>query len=969
MFERIKDFMVGIVKSRLFVLIIIFSIASMILMNRAFYLQIVKGQDYLDNYKLKIRKTRTVQGTRGKILDRNGEVLADNELAFAVTIEDNGSYETTADKNKALNQTANKIIEIVEGNKDSIISDFGVILDATGEYQYVSDGTQKLRFLADVFGYTTIDKLSEKQKNYTAAELINYLCTDKTNGYGINQKKYEKERVLKIVNIRYALGLNKFQKYIATTVATGVSNKTAADIMENLDVLQGVNVEETALRRYTDSKYFANLIGYTGKISQEEFDSMSTGDKSYSLQDVIGKAGLEQTQDKILQGKKGKEVVYVDSLGKVIETAKGKDASAGDNLYLTIDKNLQEAAYNIVEEKLAAILLTKLQNTLDYTPDPNGDSDNIIIPISEVYNSFISNEILNSSHFSSPDAQPAEQAVHATYAAGQERALTEVISQLQSPEVAAYKDLPTELQAYMNYIAAEVLTKNTGILLSDAIDTNDSTYQAWKEEESISLYTFLNYAISKNWVDTSKLKQYVAEGKYSDSNEVYQGILTFLAEELKTDKGFEKLVYRYMIRAGTISGAQLCMILYEQNVLPFDEAQYNSLAAGGSAFDFVRNKIQTLELTPGQLALEPCTASMVVTDPNTGEVLAMVSYPGYDSNRLANNMDASYYNQLVKNGARPLFNTATQEKTAPGSTYKMVSSIAGLTESVISPDTYLECNGLYDKVTPNPKCWIYPGAHGGLNVVGALENSCNCFYYEVGYRLSLAAVQAGETAETNGNKPEQFYSSDQGIEFLRKYSALLGLGEKSGVEIPESSPEISDNSSVPSAIGQGTHNYTGSQLARYVSTIANGGTLYDLTLLSKTEDLDGNMIQKFEPKVNSKSSEISPSSYALVQQGMRNMVASSRTFSVLGSEGMEMSGKTGTAQQSKIHANHALFVGYAPSDSPQIAISCRIANGYSSNYTSEIARDVVRYYFDLTDKTALITGHAAELGSASHQTD
>ncbi|MEG0590540.1 MAG: penicillin-binding transpeptidase domain-containing protein, partial [Lachnospiraceae bacterium] len=83
---------------------------------------------------------------------------------------------------------------------------------------------------------------------------------------------------------------------------------------------------------------------------------------------------------------------------------------------------------------------------------------------------------------------------------------------------------------------------------------------------------------------------------------------------------------------------------------------------------------------------------------------------------------------------------------------------------------------------------------------------------------------------------------------------------------------------------------------------------------------DGNMIQKFEPKVNSKSSEIIPSSYALVQQGMRNMVASSRTFSVLGSEGMEMSGKTGTAQQSKIHANHALFVGYAPSDSPQIAI-------------------------------------------------
>ena len=232
---------------------------SVVLINRVFFLQIVKGQDYLDEYKLKIKKTKDVQGTRGKIYDRNGNVLAENELAYAVTIEDSGTYESTSEKNKALNAIVNKIIDIVEANGDAVINDFGITLDANGEYQYVDEGT-KTAFFADVYGYTTIDKLSEEQRNITAPELIKYLCTDKTNGYGINQKKYDSGRVLKLVNIRYAIGLNKFQKYISTTVASDVSEKTVADIMENLDTLQGANIQETSLRRYTDGKYFANLI-------------------------------------------------------------------------------------------------------------------------------------------------------------------------------------------------------------------------------------------------------------------------------------------------------------------------------------------------------------------------------------------------------------------------------------------------------------------------------------------------------------------------------------------------------------------------------------------------------------------------------------------------------------------------------------------------------------------------------------
>lgn len=197
-----------------------------------------------------------------------------------------------------------------------------------------------LGFLADIYGYQTIDELTDKEENASADDIINYLCEDERYGYGIDQSSMEKSRILKMVNIRYAISLNSFQKYIPTTIASNVSDETVAEIMENSDRLQGVNIAEDSLRRYTDSKYFASLIGYTGKISQEEYNEKKESSKEYTLTDIVGKSGLEQTMDEELQGTKGKEIVYVDSVGNVIETEKKTDAVAGNDLYLTIDKNL-----------------------------------------------------------------------------------------------------------------------------------------------------------------------------------------------------------------------------------------------------------------------------------------------------------------------------------------------------------------------------------------------------------------------------------------------------------------------------------------------------------------------------------------------------------------------------------------------------------------------------------------------------
>lgn len=978
LWERIKSKTSDIVKSRPFIAGVVFCVLSAILIQRVFYLQIVKGRDYADQYVLQIQKTKEVEGTRGNIYDRNGTLLAYNELAYSVTIEDNSDYDTIEETNKALNHIVSTVIDIVESNGDTVINDFGIILDHNNNYIFMAENdTQRLRFIADVYGESYVDDLTEEQKKESASGIIRYLCTNEIYGYGINQEELSKEEVLKLVNIRYSMALNSYQKFLSVTIAEDVSDETVADIMENMDSLPGVNIEEESMRRYTDSVCFANIIGYTGQISTEEYNALDKDKKKdYDMTDTIGKSGMEQVMDSVLKGKKGSVKLYVNSVGKIIETVPQSEPVAGGDVYLSIDAGLQKVIYHVIEQELAGILLEKIQNTLDFDRTDMEDGNDAIIPIGDVYNAFISNGVLDMNHFSEDTAKETEKEVYEAFVPYKENKLKEIEKVLKNSKAPVYKDMSKEMQAYILYIIDDILTSNEGILLADAIDAGDKTYKAWTEKESINVFEYLNYTISKNWIDTSKLQDYLTDGgKYSDSDELYQGLVKFVTEHLKENNGFDKLLYRYMIRNGTITGRQVCLMLYEQKVLKYDETQYNALLSGSmGAYDFIRGKIKTLDITPGQLALEPCTGSMVVTDTKSGQVLACVSYPGYDNNRLANAMDSSYYNQLVNDGSRPFYNSATQEKTAPGSTYKPLVAAAALTEEIVGLDEYLPCHGIYKKVEPNPKCWIYPNAHGSLNVEGAIEHSCNSFFYEVGYRLSLEKGGLEKLANDNleGDATETYYSSDKGTDAILKYAEMFGLNDTTGLEIPEAEPQVSDEASVPTAIGQGTNNYTVSQLARYITAVANKGTVYDLSLFDKMTTLDGKTIKEFKPKVKNTIDEISSSTWTAIHNGMSNvvMVENSATFAEINESGtVSLAGKTGTAQQSKTHSDHALFVGFSPSSNPEIAFATRIANGYSSSYTCEIAREVLKYYYGMEKEKKIVTGTAAEVSTPAGHGD
>lgn len=952
MFDELKEHIISIITSRLTILTVVFCVLAGILVYRCFDLQIVHGEEYLNDFILQTEKTRDIPSTRGRIFDRNGELLAENELAYSVKIED--VFESGRSKNQNLNETVYRLIQMIEKNGDSVITDFRIILDENGDFAYTVEGTSLLRFLADVYGYTTIDKLKEDERTSTAQEIMEYLSRNTGSGFAIGEyeeerdsstdfvpgKGYSREEWLKMVTIRYAMSLTSYQKYIGTTVASNVSEETVAVIKENSDSLPGVTIEEDTVRRYVDSQYFAHVLGYTGKISSEELTELNEeaaaaggSANTYSINDVVGKSGIEAYMETTLQGTKGFERVIVDNTGKVMNIVERVEPQSGNDVYLTIDKELTEAVYNIVEQKMAGLLSSKIVNAKTYVAGENSDSSDIVIPIYDVYFALIDNQIIDVKRFSQEDAGEKEAEVYDKFLTYRQSVYDELRYEL-TEGMTPYNQLSTEYQVYQSNIV-QLLNRN-GVIMTEAVDSQDSTQIAWAVDEVISLNEYLKYCIAQNWIDVSKLE---LDDQYSDSAEIFDKLVSYIIEMIDKNSEFQRRFYKYMLLNDVISGRDVCMILCEQNAVEVpvedEEALYNGSM---TAYQFMKNRIDNLDVTPGQLALDPCNASVVVTDVNTGEVLAMVSYPGIDNNKMANSIDADYYAWLQTDKASSQLNHATQSPLAPGSTFKMVTAAAGLTEGVIDINDRVNCVGTFTAITPSPRCWRRSG-HGNETLVTAIRDSCNYFFYNIGYMLSTRSGVYNET---------------EGLDTLYQYADLFGLTEKSGVEITEASPNVSDTDPVRSAIGQGSNSFTTVGLARYVTTVANRGTCFELTLLDKVADSQGNVLVEYEPEVRN-TVDLSQDYWDSVHSGMRQVVENKSYF---GDLAVNVAGKTGTAEQTKTRPNHALFVCFAPYEEPEIAITTRIPYGYSSDYAAQATRDIIKYYYGLAEEEELITGTA-----------
>lgn len=945
--NKVKKQLKAIVSNRVIIIGIFVLFLFCLLVYRLFVLQIVEGQEHLDSFNYKVERTIETSGSRGNIYDCNGKLLSYNQLAYSVTLETTDRTEEIAQErskqenrdvseNEVRNEVIYNLIQLLEANGDEIQYDLPLEVNGKGKLVFTESGSALRRFKQDIYGITNVDNLTgdekeqaEKWLNSSPEEVYEYLRmgTDGPTGSGRMfeiSDSYSMEDTLKIMSVRYDLYMNRYSQTTPITVASNISSESIAAISEREDEFPGVEIKTDSLRKYNDAKYMAGIIGYTGVISEDELNEYNSAGGDYEASDVVGKTGIEKTMETTLQGKKGTQKVLVDNLGKIIQEVDSTEATAGNDVYLTIDLDLQKYAYNILERRLAGIVLAHLT-----TADDAGDSK--MIPIKDVYFALIDNNIIDITNLNRKKAEQNEKEVYQIYQ-NKQKSVMQTLRRELSSGTTSRGDLNEERREYVDYIYDMLV--DSEILSSSLMDENDETYQNW-EEESISLKTFLQHAINSEWVDISALD--IASDYYS-SDEIYNELIDYIINALQSDEAFDKILYKYMIKNEELSGKRVCMLLYDQGVLDKNKDEdYNALRTDQmSAYTFMYEKIRKIEITPAQLALDPCSGSVIITDPKTGDVRAMVSYPSYNNNRLANGIDSDYYASLNSDKSSPMLNRATQTRTAPGSTFKPVSATASLEEGIIDGNDYVRCVGIFEDISPSPRCWIYPSAHGPLNVSGAIAVSCNYFFYQMGYNLGT----------TNG-----VYSSETGLERLAKYAKYYGLDRKSGVEITEYEPQISDEDAVRSAIGQGTHSYTPVQISRYVTSLANEDNLLGLTLLDKTTDTEGNELTTYETKVEDEL-DVSDETFGLIKQGMRDVVngRDSTIRFLYEKQDLKVAGKTGTAQENTERPNHALFISYAPYDDPEITMTVVVPNGYTSTNAAEIARDIYKYYFNKTSE-------------------
>lgn len=356
----------------------------------------------------------------------------------------------------------------------------------------------------------------------------------------------------------------------------------------------------------------------------------------------------------------------------------------------------------------------------------------------------------------------------------------------------------------------------------------------------------------------------------------------------------------------------------------------------------------------------------VVMDVNTGEVLATASYPTYEPQWFVGGISQENWAYLRDDTRHPQLNKTIQATYAPGSIFKMVTAIAGLESGAVTPKEKINDTGIYTKYKSADKagfkCWYYTSyhrGHGYLNVTQALQKSCNYFFYETGDRM--------------------------GIDTLSKYALHFGLGKKTGIELPnEKTGDVASRETyskirpgktigpgdvLNASIGQGDNNFTPMQIAKYLSSIANGGNVVNPTIIKSVLNSDGTEVPKEEirkytnEKLGIEETDdgitVSDESIRIAKEGMRMAAseAGGTAYNVFKNFNMEVAGKTGSAEAGKDKNDkdivNAWFVCFAPFEKPEVAVVVMIENGGHGNYAAEVARDVLTQYFGMNESTSV----------------
>ena len=906
-------------KNRLFVLLVIVAAIFAVLVCRLFYMQIVNGEEASAGITSSVTREVSMPAARGNIYDRYGRPLAVNEAAFSIEIDDSIAVDYE-DKNEQVV----KLYEKMKENGYTVTDNLPISRDTEPKFtisgdeleewktdigldkkQMRYDAARTLEYLYDSYGLDeTVDENKKREivslginisdKNIM---IMNLIMTIESNGGEIvdelpisedrpytfiieNEKEiqrwkkdvsmegeeldYTAEESMeylidlfgipqnmspamqrKLAAVRYSLYLQRFKKYQPVTVAREINDKIIAEVKENLDIFPGVSVETESMRKYEEGDKFSNILGYIRQISDEELKEYEQ--YGYDSGDIVGKTGIEKVMELELNGKDGKMLVEVDNMGRKISTLETEAPVSGNDVFLTIDKDLQIAAYNYLEDALAEAIITRLTSELE-------------------------------------------------------------------------KDVPVTLKQLF-----------TSMIESGSIW--DSSIM--KAEEGYQL-TLKNLILSYNKdIDISDSEQKTAAKQ----------VLTKAVED------------------GTLSYTTMIFVMLEQGIITADDNYRSRIVSGElSPLEIIIDKLRTGDLTPAETNLNPCSGSVVVSDVNSGKTLALVTYPSYDNNELVNTFNNEYYNKLLEDPSTPLVNRPLMQKKAPGSTLKMVTAVAALETGIITPEQTIKDEGLFTKAgTPYARCMIYSlngSTHGYVNVSHALEVSCNYFFYDVSYMLG------GETDDPTSLK---------GITILDEYYDAFGLNSPTGMEIGENPPSMASPSykeeimkwqnpeatpsqtrwtsgdTIRAAIGQSVNSFSAASMNKYIATLANGGTRYKMHLIDKVKSSDGSVTQQTEEVVEN-IMEIDRANLDAVYEGMRLVTQGSKGTlrNVFKDFPIDVAAKSGTAEENKNNSSHSWFVGFAPYDNPQIAVTVMIPFGDVSGSPAAVtARNIIGEYMGL----------------------
>lgn len=345
----------------------------------------------------------------------------------------------------------------------------------------------------------------------------------------------------------------------------------------------------------------------------------------------------------------------------------------------------------------------------------------------------------------------------------------------------------------------------------------------------------------------------------------------------------------------------------------------------------------------GEVVSDANSGAVVVLDCNTGEVLAMVSYPDYDTNLFVSGISIKDWKEISSNTLYPMINRTIYGTYSPGSTFKMLVGMAGLMSGGITVDEYYYDPGVYP-YGHNPKCWLYSyrgTTHGHITISGAIKGSCNCYFYEVGRRI--------------------------GIEKIIEYAKLFGLGEKTGIELlEERAGNIAGENekqwylgdTLSASIGQSSNEFTPIQLANYIAAIANGGSLNKVSIIKEISNgiaqISNLEIEQYVKRIigvdfKARNIDIKDEYINAIKKGMLSVTSETGGTAnfIFRNSNIIVAGKTGTAQVSS-GTDNGIFVGFAPYDNPKIAVVAIIEHGKEGTYTANVVRPIMEEYFNIS---------------------